>query len=147
MIERPSRDSTLMATAMVWQERSSCARNQVGAVIAMNGRVVSTGYNGAPPGMAHCNHGNQVRPFIQLTTTEGCRVAIHAEANAIAHAARHGVTVLGGEVYTTLSPCYECAKLIIAAGLARVVYDRPYRDRAGLTLLTEAGVAVEQLNR
>jgi dCMP deaminase len=75
----------------------------------------------------------------------GCRVAIHAEANALAYAARHGVSVEGATVYTTLSPCYACSQLIIAAGLSRVVFNRSYRDPAGIDLLRLAGLTVEKV--
>jgi dCMP deaminase len=115
---------------------STCDRNHVGVVISIDGRIVSTGYNGAPPGMPHCNHAVGSNP------TMGCRESTHAEANAIAFAARNGVSVLGGTVHTTLSPCYACAQLILSAGLVRVVYDRPYRDLAGLELLSAGGLIV-----
>lgn len=137
---RPSIDATLMATAGVWQHRSTCDRNQVGVVISRENRIIATGYNGAPAGQPHCIHTGT--PLARQT---GCLVAIHAEANALAYSARHGVMVQGATLYTTLSPCHACAQMIIAAGLKRVVYDRLYRDRAGLELLGESGIIVDRI--
>lgn len=150
---RPSRDGVLMATATAFEELSTCARNHVGAVIAIDGRIIGTGYNGAPAGMPHCEHSSAMLlplratpPGVQLLKgvdpNTGCKVAIHAESNAIAYAARHGVSVKGATLYVTLSPCYGCAQLVIAAGLTRVVFDRGYRDISGIDLLREAGLEV-----
>lgn len=155
---RPSQDETLMAVAATISERSTCHRyvpeSHVGAVIAHDGRIISTGYNGAPAGMPHCQH----PPASGIVSTDtvlpdlssifrplarGCAIAIHAEANAIAYAARNGTPIGGATLYITLSPCQPCAQLIIAAGLVRVVYGRPYRDRSGLKLLDSAGVTLE----
>jgi dCMP deaminase len=158
---RPTQDETLLSIAHAFQARSTCDRNQVGAVIAREGRIISTGYNGAPAGMPHCDHTYlQVGQIIgrssnlglmierdiagrMTPSVRGCVVAIHAETNAIAYAARHGVLVEGATLYTTLSPCYACAQLIVAAGLTRVMYGRPYRDPAGTQFLIDAGVTVE----
>jgi dCMP deaminase len=163
MTPRPSIDQVQMSTAKLWAMRSTCDRNHVGAVLSLGDRTIGSGYNGAPAGMDHCNH---TLPFMPQAGTDvqyrsvsplgpwpqglgkprdnGCRVAIHAECNAIAYAARHGVAVAGATMHVTLSPCYSCAQLMIAAGLHRVVYDREYRDPAGITLLREAGLKVEQ---
>lgn len=156
--ERPSIDKTQMDTARLWALRSTCSRAHVGAAISRGGRTIGTGFNGAPAGMSHCDHTTAYVPQTQDLSTvltrvsparliQGsgmCRVAIHAETNAIAYAARHGVAVEGAELFVTMSPCYSCAQLIIAAGLIRVVYDRAYRDPSGISLLTEAGVTVEK---
>lgn len=152
---RPTIDTTLMAVALVWESRSTCDRNHVGAVIAKEGRAIGTGYNGAPAGMPHCDHplrarSRMVTPITPLPVGPSpadvaCRVTIHAEANAIAYAARHGVSIEGATIYTTLSPCYDCSKLIIAAGLVRVVFNRSYRDPAGIDLLRNAGLTVDNM--
>lgn len=156
---RPDVDTTLMGTATLWEERSTCSRNHVGAVIARDGRTISTGYNGAPAGMPHCDHGSYAPPHYRRATPaivpslptsatdRGCRIAIHAEANALAYAARHGVSVELATIYTTMSPCYDCAKLIIAAGLQRVVFNRSYRDPAGIDLLRDAGLTVDNMRQ
>lgn len=161
---RPSQDEILMSMAVVLSERSTCHRyipeSHIGAVIAQDGRIISTGYNGAPAGMPHCQHPSlsfdaqpdlsrprlgDLSELLRRPTARGCTVAIHAEANAIAYAARHGTAVNNATLYVTLSPCEACAQLIIAAGLIRVVYGRPYRNRAGLVLLESAGLRVECL--
>jgi dCMP deaminase len=153
---RPTIDETLINIAFVWEARSTCSRNHVGAVISLGGRTLGSGYNGAPAGLPHCDHGlttpapRRITPAsVMLMQTSpldrGCKEAIHAEANALAYAARHGVSVEGGTVYTTLSPCYACSQLIIAAGLSRVVYARSYRDPAGIDLLKRAGLTVDKL--
>lgn len=159
MSTRPDIDTTLMGTALLWEERSTCSRNHVGAVIALNGRSIGTGYNGAPSGMPHCDHDLSAAlpyrratppsmPFLPTSRPDmACRIAVHAEANAIAYAARHGVAIEGATIYTTLSPCYDCSKLIITAGLARVVFNRSYRDPAGIDLLRNAGLTVDNMRR
>lgn len=159
MLIRPTIDSTLMKIATAWESRSTCSRNRVGVIIAKEGRTLGSGYNGAPAGMPHCNHPTMVSgsgqgyarrispvPEIPVAPMDrGCRIAIHAEANAIAYAARNGVAIEGATAYVTLSPCFSCAQLIIAAGLERVVFNRSYRDPAGTDLLRQAGLTVEQL--
>jgi dCMP deaminase len=126
----------MMSIALVLEQQSTCDRNHVGAVIAKDGRIISTGYNGVPAGMPHCQHIMDT----PASRRAGCRVAIHAEGNAIAYAARHGVAVESATIYTTLSPCYACAQIIIAAGLVRVVYGRTYRDTTGIDLVKAAGL-------
>jgi dCMP deaminase len=159
-MSRPPIDQVLMAVAYNFEDRSTCDRNHVGAVISRQGRIIGTGYNGAPAGMEHCVHAvtisgsgqgwskPRVSPVPVLNTAgldRGCRTAIHAEANAIAYSARHGVSIEGATIYTTLSPCYACSQIMIAAGLVRVVYDRSYRDPAGIDLLRRAGLQVDKV--
>lgn len=134
MDNRPDRDAVLMQHALLVAQRSTCSRLQVGAIIARNGRILSSGYNGAPAGMPHCHH--------DLIDANPCTVAVHAEANAIAFAARHGTWVDGADLYTTDSPCLTCAQLIVNAGIATVHYHRPYRLTLGLDLLDHANVEV-----
>jgi dCMP deaminase len=153
---RPTRDKTLMAVAHLFEERSTCDRNQVGAVISLHGRILSTGYNGTPSAMDHCSHHQdeasaawpiRISRVPRLSEgasfNNGCKEAVHAEANAIAFAARYGLTIVSAEIHTTLSPCYSCAQLIINAGLIKVTYSRTYRDPSGIDLLERAGIAVE----
>jgi dCMP deaminase len=153
---RPTRDQMLMRQAQIVAERSTCARAHVGVVIAHDGRVVSQGYNGAPAGMAHCDHTcpctrgfeDDPGPGEIPLHTDGCPMkpctrAVHGEANAIAFAARHGVATNGATLFTTLAPCPACAQLIINAGIVRVVFAKPYRFDAGINLLMDAGVPTE----
>jgi len=154
-MNKPSRDNTLMGVARLWAEHSTCSRLAVGAVISRDGRSFSTGYNGAPAGMPHCNHtmcgcdvdeptGYQVD---HCPKHGACRTAVHAELNALMFAARYGMATEGGEIHTTHQPCLNCAMAIVNAGIVRVVYQHPYRDSGGLGLLLDAGVTAERLVR
>lgn len=120
---------------------STCPRGAVGAIITRAGRCVSWGFNGAPPGMPHCDdlHGWEYGWEVE---EKGCRNVTHAEANALAYAARQGISTEGGTCYVTLSPCVTCARLLVAAGISRVVYTTEYRLTDGIDLLREAGVQV-----
>jgi len=115
---------------------STCKRLYVGAVLAMDKRIISTGYNGAPAGLAHCVH-DDVTP---------CTRAVHAEANCISFAARHGIATEGAVLYSTHMPCISCAQLIINSGIRKVVYGEAYRKTEGQALLREAGIPVVQLD-
>lgn len=140
---------TFMEVAATFATQSTCERGQVGCVIVRDNRIISTGYNGAPPGMLHCTQegcllaeispppGADVKPYSVIT---GCQRAIHAEVNAIAWSARAGVRIEGATLYCTHGPCAACARTIIAAGLYRVIYRTPYRLKDGIELLHEAGV-------
>lgn len=131
---RPTRDQTLLQVANVIAERSTCTRLNVGAVIAREGRIMTTGYNGPPSGMPHCDH------TVAERIVQPCTAAVHAEANAIAFAARYGMATEHAELYVTHSPCGTCAKLIVNAGIVRVAYGVEFRDLTGLDLLESAGV-------
>lgn len=149
---RRSRDQICMDAAYLFSARSTCSRLSVGAVVAIEGRVISTGYNGVPSGLDHCDHTctcvqqkgsvilTRASHYVDCAADSPCDATVHAEANAIAFAARYGTPTLGATLYTTTSPCRQCAKLIINAGLDRVVYGEPYRDTSGLDLLALAGV-------
>lgn len=162
--KRRSRDAILMDCAYVFSTRSTCQRNgstssKVGAVIAIDGRIISTGYNGTPSGLDHCDHtcdcstvGPTGKRIIRTNSSQHehdcpsiavCRLTVHAEANAVAFAARCGTATQGATIYTTMSPCYDCAKLIVNAGLVRCVYGTSYRDTSGLDLLLRANVQVQ----
>lgn len=137
-----------MDVARVMASRSTCSRASVGAVIAQDTRVVATGYNGAPAGLPHCDHecdcGTPEHIDGYCASLQPCAVAVHAEANAIAFAAKHGVVTDRATLYVTLSPCLSCARLIINAGITDVVYGEQYRNVSGLDLLRSAGVRVSQ---
>jgi len=121
-----------MAVALTISQLSTCNRNHVGAVIVKDGRCVTWGYNGAPPGLPHCAH----------PIDEPCTTATHAEANALAFAAKQGISTDGASLYVTLSPCSTCARLLIAAGISTVHFLEQYRDDSALDLLQGAGVKV-----
>lgn len=143
-----------MEMAEVMAKRSTCERAQVGVVIARDGRVLATGYNGAPAGLPHCRHeGDDVEtlvdggytPIASIYTGPGCQVSVHAEANAVAYAARHGVALEGSVLYTTYTPCLACAQIVINAGIVEVIALKPYRDVAGRDLILAAGLSMVQL--
>jgi dCMP deaminase len=128
---RPSREDTLMDIACTVAKRSTCNRLNVGAVLALEARVISMGYNGPPSGINHCQHKNGAP----------CDDAVHAEANAIMFAARHGIATEFSDLYVTNQPCLRCAQLIINCGVNRVYVKDGYRDPAGRELLIRAGVS------
>lgn len=138
---RISRDEMLMEIAYVISHRGTCPRAKVGAVISNGARIISSGYVGAPAGQAHCT---DTEVGCIIGAHGGCIRTVHAESNAIAFAARKGIPTEDSTLYCTLSPCGECAKLVINAGVSRVVFHNPYRDSGGLTLLESAGVIVDK---
>ena len=122
--------------ARVWAENSYCIRRQVGALMVKDQRIISDGYNGTPSGFENvCEDENNVsKPYV-----------LHAEANAISKVARSHNSSDGATLYVTASPCIECSKLIIQAGIRRVVYGELYRLTDGIDLLKRAGIEVEYL--
>ena len=137
-MERISRHQMLMQMAMTASLRSTCQRKQVGALLAIDGRPISIGYGGAPSGFPHCDES-------VCDLTKPCTRTVHAEANAIAFAARKGIATEGSALYCTLAPCLDCAKLIINAGVLHVNYLETYRNSDGIILLATAGIIVSKL--
>lgn len=141
-----------MSNAIQWSERGTCSRAQVGCVISRDGRTLSTGYNGAPSGMDHCHHectceGVVVEPedethYTGCPADQPCTNVVHAEAAALAFAARYGVGTDGATIHTTRVPCTPCAGLIINAGIIRVVWLEPHREMGGWERLAKAGLEV-----
>jgi dCMP deaminase len=126
--------------------RSTCLRRAVGAVIVKDKRILSTGYNGAPSGIAHCAETGCLRRRLNVPSGERhelCR-GIHAEQNAIIQAAYHGVSIQGATLYCTNLPCSICAKMIINAGIRTIVYLAGYADAMSEEMLNQAGVAVRR---
>ena len=147
MTERPSLDEYFLEIAFVVGKRATCLRNNVGAVIVRDKRILSTGYNGAPSGMEHCLEIGCIRDMEKIpsgTRHEKCR-AVHAEQNAIIQAAIHGVSISGATIYCTHQPCILCTKMIINSNIKRVVYATPYPDTDSLKFFREAGVEVEYI--
>jgi dCMP deaminase len=162
-----------MGVAELFAERSTCSRLHVGAVFSRDGRILVTGYNGAPKGLPHCDHvcvcsGEAVEVRVIGRNAEGqtkvqmvdcisvdgrwhakdctaitpCTTAEHAERNAIAWAARHGVKLEGCEVHVTHMPCLPCAMALVNAGVQRVTFQHEYRIHDGVELLRAAGIEV-----
>lgn len=131
-----------MQMAQVVAGRSTCLRRQVGAVIVKDKQILSTGYNGSPSGLSHCAQTGCLRQKLGIPSgerTEICR-AVHAEQNALIQAAKHGVSIDGADIYTTVQPCVLCTKLIINAGIKRVIYTIPYPDSLALEMAKEANL-------
>jgi len=143
---RPSRNRTLMESAHLWAQRSTCSRLRVGAVFAKEGRILVTGYNGAPAGLPHCNHDCTCTDT--LAHHEGCpaigpcKTAVHAEQNGVAYAARWGIKLESSSLFVTHTPCLSCAMSIINAGVEEVFFEELFRDTSGLDLLLSAEIKV-----
>ena len=141
-------DEYFMEMAELTARRSTCLRRQVGAVIVKNKHVIATGYNGAPQGLKHCAElGGCLREKLGVPSGERhelCR-ALHAEQNAIIQAATLGQSIEGGTIYITNHPCSICAKMIINAGIRRIVVRNGYPDELAEELLEEAGMKVNLL--
>ena len=129
-------DKSYLDMAAIWARNSYCKRRQVGAIIVKDRMIISDGYNGTPSGFENiCEDESGVtKPYV-----------LHAEANAITKVAKSGNSSLGATLYFTASPCMECAKLIIQAGIRRVVYRDEYRITDGIDLLRKAGIEVEKV--
>ena len=129
-------DRRYLRMALIWAENSYCRRRKVGALVVKDKMIISDGYNGTPSGFENvCEDDNNVtKPYV-----------LHAEANAITKLARSSNNSDGATLYVTASPCIECSKLIIQAGIRRVVYDEQYRLNDGVELLKRAGSEVVHL--
>ena len=130
-------DKVYLRMAKEWSENSYCKRSKVGCLVVKNKTIISDGYNGTPTGFPNecedCN--NKTLPLV-----------LHAEANAITKLSQNTVTSQGATMYITLSPCYECAKLIIQSGIKRIVFSEFYRITDSLELLSQAGIEIVYIN-
>ncbi|MHB1342248.1 MAG: deoxycytidylate deaminase [Coriobacteriia bacterium] len=144
---RPSWDEYFMAIAEQVAGRATCMRRSIGAVLVKDKRILATGYNGVPSGLAHCETVGCIRETRGIpsgTQHELCR-GIHAEQNAVIQAAKHGIPIDGATVYCTHQPCVLCAKILINAGVVDIVYREPYPDALSEELLAEAGIVPRRL--
>lgn len=132
-------DKQYMKMAYVWAENSHAVRHKVGALIVKDNMIISDGYNGMPSGFDNCCEYENGENLV--TKPE----VLHAEANAITKIAKSTNSSEGATLFVTMSPCIECAKLIIQSGIRRVVYNEKYRIVDGLDLLRKAGIEVEQI--
>lgn len=142
---RPDWDTYFMRITKLVATRSSCLRRSVGAVLVKDKRILATGYNGAPAGMAHCEEAGCLRDRLHIPSGERhelCR-GLHAEQNAIIQAARQGTEIKDSTLYCTTAPCSLCAKMLINAGVTRIVYEGSYPDERAMAFFAEAGVKVE----
>jgi dCMP deaminase len=150
MMERPTWDEYFMGIAQLTAQRATCLRRQVGAVIVQDKHMVATGYNGAPRGIAHCDEmGGCLREQLKIPSGERhelCR-ALHAEQNAIIQAATSGLSIEGATIYITHQPCIICAKMIINAGIRKIIVNTGYPDEMAVRILDEAGLKIVTLNK
>lgn len=141
---RPDWDEYFLQLARLVASRSTCLRRQVGAVLVRNERIISTGYNGAPKGLKHCLEIGCLREKEGIPSGhryELCR-GVHAEQNAIINAALYGVATEGAVIYCTNQPCIICARMIINAGITKVVHQGDFNDDLAIEFLKEAGIEI-----
>ena len=141
-MQRSGWNDYFMKFAQLAAERSTCKRRHVGAVLVKNNQVIATGYNGAPVKLKHCDEVGCIREKMNIPSGqrhELCR-GVHAEANVIIQAARHGAGCDNATLYVTHSPCSACAKMIVNAGIGRVVIENDSPDELSAGILKEAGI-------
>jgi len=146
-INRPTWDEYFMEITEVTQKRSTCIRRKVGAIIVKENRILASGYNGVPAGIMHCEERGCLRDQLKIPSGERhelCR-GLHAEQNAIIQAAYLGVPIGGATLYCTNQPCIVCAKMIINAGIKRIVIKDGYPDTLAQEMLDEAGLIIEKI--
>ena len=140
-MERPDWDSYFMEIAQIVSKRSTCLRRAVGAVLVKDKQILATGYNGTPKGLPHCEEVGCLREQLHVPSGqmhELCR-GIHAEQNSVIQAAVNGVSISGSTLYCTHQPCVVCSKILINAGIKRIVYANPYPDKLAAEMMHEAG--------
>lgn len=143
---RPSWDEYFMDITKRVATRSTCLRRAVGAILVHDKRIIASGYNGGPTGLAHCLDIGCLRERLGIPSGqqhELCR-GIHAEQNAIIQAARYGVSIEGATLYCTTQPCTQCTKMLINAGITEIVYAEGYPDDLACELLDESGIVVRR---
>ena len=147
--KRPSWDEYFLKMAELVSQRSTCLRRKVGAVLAKDKKILATGYNGAPSGLAHCLDIGCLRDKLRIPSGqrhELCR-GLHAEQNAIIQASLHGVSVKGSTLYVTNHPCIICAKMIINAGIKEIVISEGYPDKMAMDFLREGRIRLRVVKK
>jgi dCMP deaminase len=143
MPERPSWDTYFMQIAHLVATRATCPRRSVGAIVVKEKHIVATGYNGAPAGLPHCPPDGDKNEWPKGCLISGhCMRSLHAEQNCLLQAAKIGVQCAGATMYVTCQPCNTCAKMIINAGVDRVIYEGDYPDDFSLELFRDSGLEV-----
>ena len=143
-MSRPSWNEYFMSITKMVARRSTCLRRQVGAILVKDKRILATGYNGAPSGLKHCEEVGCLRADTSIPSGqrhELCR-GLHAEQNAIIQAAYHGFSIRGATLYCTNKPCVICSKMLINAGIKKILYEDGYDDQLADQMLTEADIEV-----
>lgn len=146
-MSRPSWDEYFMKITEIVAGRSTCLRRKVGAIIVKNKRILTTGYNGPPEGIEHCeSRGGCLRDKMNIPSGQRMELsrAIHAEQNAIIQAAKMGISIDDSTIYVTTHPCFTCAKMLINAGVKKIIYREGYPDKFARSILKEAGITVQK---
>jgi len=153
IIKRPDWDHYFMEIAHIVKSRSNCCTRQVGAIIVKDKRITATGYNGTPMGIKNCCDGGCERCLKRKNgqiksgeDTDKC-ICLHAEQNAILQSAFHGISTKGSVMYTTDSPCGQCAKMIANSGITKIIAENEYPDKIGADVLKQAGIGLVYLKR
>jgi len=145
--KRPSWDEYFLELSRLVAKRATCLRRRVGAVLVKDKRILATGYNGAPRGLAHCLDIGCIREKLKVPSGERhelCR-ALHAEQNALIQASLYGIGVQDATLYATNQPCIICAKMLINAGIKEIVVAEGYPDKMAMELLKEAGIKIRKI--
>ncbi|OGC05743.1 cytidine deaminase [candidate division WOR-1 bacterium RIFOXYA2_FULL_36_21] len=148
MSKRPSWDDYFMKITQDVSTRATCVKRKVGAIIVKENRILATGYNGAPKDFSHCTSSTCIRKKLKVPSGqrhELCR-GLHAEQNAIIQASVYGVKIEGGILYCTYQPCVICVKMMINAGIIRLVYSGGYPDKLALQMLKESKIKTIQIS-
>jgi dCMP deaminase len=147
-MKRPAWDEYFMEITRLVARRSTCLRRSVGAILVKDKNILATGYNGAPSGVAHCLDVGCLRERMAVLPGERhelCR-GLHAEQNAIIQAAKHGTNINGATLYCTTMPCIICSKMLINAGIQRIVYAQGYPDQLAEEMIEEAGIETKRFD-
>lgn len=144
---RPSWDDYFARITVLVASRATCVRRKVGAILVLEKRILATGYNGAPQGLAHCLEIGCLREKLGIPSGERhelCR-GIHAEQNVIIQAARYGISIVGSTLYCTNLPCVICTKMLINSGVKKICYGDGYPDELSFGMLEEAGIELVKM--
>ncbi|MBC8043272.1 MAG: dCMP deaminase family protein [Rhizobacter sp.] len=147
-LDRIGWQAYFMSVAHLISQRSTCERAHIGAVLVRENNILSTGYNGSPAGLSHCDGPNCLiykSTHPDGTVEENCMKTIHAEINAIVQAAKNGTMIKDADIYITASPCLNCLKVLINAGIKTIYYDKPYKLQYIAPLLEQSGVKLVQV--
>lgn len=145
--DRPSWDDYFARITVLVASRATCVRRKVGAILVLEKRILATGYNGAPQGLAHCLEIGCLREKLGIPSGERhelCR-GIHAEQNVIIQAARYGISIVGSTLYCTNLPCVICTKMLINSGVKKICYGDGYPDELSFGMLEEAGIELVKM--
>lgn len=146
--KRPSWDDYFIQITGLVAKRSTCLRRKVGAILVKEKRILCTGYNGPPRGAPHCSEVGCLREKLSVPSGERqeiCR-GLHAEQNAIIQAALHGVSIRGSILYCTHQPCITCSKMIVNAGIRKIIFQGDYPDKLAQEVLSQAGIELKKYN-